>query len=275
MYHFWASPKSREKHMTHQHKKALTIFVLCSVIATAAFAALASAQTTGTLAAATATDSNIITLTGSGFDPSETVALKLQNQTDDSTVYNFTEAITTDDTGAFAVNITLPIGIYGTYDLTAETSTVTASTEITLSGAAALTASPDNSNIITAAGMGFNANETVTLQLNDTSTGSVYNFTENITTDNQGNFSATVIIPTSISGSYSLIASTSTASANTTITVPDFTGPTGATGSTGPAGSAGTDGTAGTPADNTFGYIAVALSLAAIVAVAYTLIKKL
>jgi hypothetical protein len=237
--------------------------------------ALVNAQTTPTLTITSTDDNNIITVTGNGFDPSKTVAINLQNSTDNSILYNFTEAITTDESGSFTADLSLPLGIYGTYNLNATTSPATAIKEITITGTSNLTASPDNSNIIQTIGTGFNTNQTVTLQLTDPTTGAIiYNFTENITTNTYGNFSTTVIIPTSLSGNFTLTASTSTTTANTTLTVPAFTGPAGIDGTPGTPGPAGIDGTPGAPADTTFGYILAMLSVIAILTSAFAFVKK-
>jgi hypothetical protein len=251
------------------------MFVFCSILIVATSVALVNAQPTLTLTITSTDDNNFITVTGNGFDPSKTVTLNLQNPLDGSIVYNFTEAITTNEDGTFTADISLPIGIYGTYNLNATTSTATATKEITLTGTATLSASPGNSNIIKTLGTGFNANQTVTLQLTNPTTGVVaYNYTEDITTDTYGNFSAIVIIPTSINGTFDLTVSTSTTTTNTTITVPNFTGPTGTDGLPGITGPAGTDGLSGTSADNTFGYILAVLSIIAIVTSALVFVKK-
>ncbi len=244
--------------------------MLCSVLVIA-YLSVANAATTGTLTATATSTSNAITLSGSGFDPTENLTLFMLNETDNSNLYNFTETITTDDAGAFTANVTLPSGFYGTYNVTAQTTNVDAFTEYTISGAATLSATPDDSNIMAVSGSGFNANQTLTLQLNDTSTTTAYTFLDNITTDSEGNFTSTVIIPTSISGSYTLVASTSTTTANATIAVPDFTGPTGITGATGATGAVGAD---GEPADNTTVVLALGISIVAMIVAIFTLMKK-
>lgn len=105
------------------------------------------------------------------------------------------------------------------------------------------TATPDNSNITQVVGSGFNASETVSLKLLDTTTGGeVYVFPENISTNVYGNFSGIVIIPTGINGTFNMTAATSSVSLSVEFTVPDLTGPQGAqgeTGETGPKGEAG------------------------------------
>jgi hypothetical protein len=135
---------------------------------------------------------------------------------------------------------------------------------------ASLSATPNNSNIFSVAGSGFNASETVWLRLvaNDAT---VYNFTETMVTDEEGNFSTTVIVPTSIYGTFNLTASTSSVSVYIEYTVPDLTGPTGATGATGETGPAGP---AGESADPMIGYAGIGLGIVAIVLAVYALAKK-
>lgn len=249
--------------------------MLCSLIALP-FIASANAATTPTLTASATDESNVISVEGEDFDTSETVHIALLNETDGTTVYNFTETITTDSSGDFTADLTLP-DVYGTYNLTACTSTIQAYTEFTiiLSETPALTVTPDDSNIIAVSGSGFNTSETVTLTLEDSDNETIYTFTEDLTTNTLGNFTAAVIIPTSINGDYTLIAETETgATANATITVPDLTGATGATGATGLSGEAGVDGEDGAAADNTIVYSAVILSIAAIAIAAVALTKK-
>jgi len=99
----------------------------------------------------------------------------------------------------------------------------------------------------------------------------VYMFPNITVTDSQGNFNSTEIIPTSLSGSYTLVASSSSATANATISVPDLTGPTGATGVTGENGVVGETGAS---VDSTIGYAAIALSIIAIAIAALAIEKK-
>ena len=257
--------------MTQKRKNTILLVIICSVLAVA-FISLASAQTTGTLTASATSNSGVIAVSGNGFDASDSVHLALLNETGGTAVYNFTETVTTDSAGNFSANLNLPLGIYGTFNLTAYTSTVTESTEYTIpQPAVAITVTPDDSNIIAVNGTGFNASEPVALTLADTTGTTVYTFPNNTATDSQGNFNSTEIIPTSLSGSYTLVASTSSATANATISVPDLTGPTGATGVTGENGVAGET---GAPADSTIGYTAIALSIVAIAIAALAVMKK-
>jgi hypothetical protein len=141
---------------------------------------------------------------------------------------------------------------------------------------ASITASPNDSSIISVAGTGFNASESVSLELVANGT-TFYTFTESIETDGGGNFSATVIVPTSIFGTYNLTASTSSVTAYTEQTVPDLTGPTGATGatgSTGATGATGATGVAGATADSSIGYAGIGLGLVAMVLAVYAITKK-
>ena len=86
-----------------------------------------------------------------------------------------------------------------------------------------------------------------------------YSFPENITTDLEGNFSTVVIIPTSLSGNYYLVASTESGQAYVDYTVPDLTGATGVSGATGEG------------ANNVLIYLAIALSITSILISYYAL----
>ncbi len=256
--------------MTHKHKNATAIIVLCSILAVG-FISLARAETsTSTLTATATDDETVLKLSGSGFDPAENVTLSMLNQTDSTVIYEFVENVTTDGDGTFSANVTLPPGYYGTYSFWAETSTETAYTDYTIIDATSILASPDNSNIIAVAGSGFNANENVTFTLTENET-TMYTFSDVITTDDKGSFEATLIIPTSINGDYTLIATTSKTTANTTVTVPDLTGPQGTAGTTGATGAVGSP---GTDANVTIGYFALVVSIAAIAVAMLTIIKK-
>jgi hypothetical protein len=260
--------------MTKKRKNAILLMILCGVLAVA-FISLTSAQTTATLTASATSDSGVIAVNGNGFDATDSVHLGLLNETDGTVVYNFTETVTTDSTGNFSANLSLPTGVYGTFNLTAHASTITAYTEYTIpQPATAIIVTPDNSNIIAVSGTGFNTSKTVALTLADTTGTTVYTFPNNTVADTQGNFNATEIIPTNLSGSYTLVASTSSATANVTISVPDLTGPTGAVGANGVAGETGATGDAGVPADTTVEYSAIVLSVVAITVATLALVKK-
>ncbi len=261
--------------MTQIHPNAKLALLLCSVLAFA-FISLAGAEAAAaaSLTTASASEGGVVSLSGSGFDASETVYIALVNKTSNSVVYNFTETPTTDNVGNFTADLTLPKNVYGTFNLTAHTSTITTYSEYSISKAeTAITVTPDDSNIITVNGTGFNSSATVTLKLADT-TQTVYTFQDSIKTDADGNFSATVIIPTSISGNYTLTATTSTATANATLTVPDLTGPTGATGAAGAIGKTGETGATGESADTTIAYVAITISIIAIAISAITILLK-
>ncbi len=262
--------------MNLQHKNALGILMLCTIVA-AALVSLANAETTTSLTATSTDNANTIELTGAGFDASENVTIKMLNATSDATLYTFPETVTTDSDGAFTATLALPPGYYGTYNFTAQISTHSANDQYLIDDAATLTSAPDDSNIINVVGTGFNAQENITLTLNDTSTSTAYTFLDTITTHADGTFNTTVIIPTSLSGNYTLIAASSTATANTDITTPDLIGPQGETGSigaTGATGVAGEAGTPGTPADTTILYFALVLSIAAVAVALVSLVKK-
>jgi cytoskeletal protein RodZ len=142
-----------------------------------------------------------------------------------------------------------------------------------------LNASPDNSNIVSVIGSGFDPSENVTLNLiaNETT---FYTFSESAATDEEGNFSGILIVPTSLSGTYNLTASTSDASAYVEYTVPDLTGPqgetgeTGATGATGVTGETGATGPTGASADPITGYAGIGLGLLATVLALIALTRK-
>jgi hypothetical protein len=206
------------------------------------------------------------------------VSLRLLNETTQSVVYNFTETLTTDTLGNFTGDVTLPTATYGTFNLTAHTSTVSAYTEYTIkepiTNTTTITVTPDDSNIIQIKGSGFNASETLAMTLLDSSNDTAYKFSNDTQTDVLGNFTVTEIIPTNLSGSYMLVASTSNRTANATITVPDLTGPTGTIGATGATGANGVVGATGVSADQTIEYAAIILSIVAIVVGALTFVKK-
>jgi hypothetical protein len=145
-----------------------------------------------------------------------------------------------------------------------------------------LTATPDNSNIFNFTGTGFNEDEEVTLEL-ETNDTTYYTITDDveITTDANGTFTATVIIPTSIDGGdYNLTASTDDYTAYIEVTIPELTGETGATGATGSTGetgqtgTAGEDGADGKDADSTLTYGAIGIGLLGLLVGTYAIIKK-
>jgi len=203
---------------------------------------------------------------GNGFNADESVYLALVNATTGVVVYNFTESITTNNMGIFTKEVTLPPATYGTYIIYARTSTVSANKEYTIAITATpkITISPPNSNIFKVAGSGFGALQIVAFTMVGNSPNSAYNFTDYAMTDNLGNFTTTLIVPTSISGNYTLIAGTRTGiTANAAITVPDLTGPKGDTGDTGNKGPKGATGPTGEAADNTMVYVAIIISVIA------------
>lgn len=142
---------------------------------------------------------------------------------------------------------------------------------------AAITATPDGSNIFRVIGTGFDADDNVTLTLVANGT-TYYNFTEALTSDTEGNFTAVVIVPTYITGAtYNLTASTSNVTAYTEYNVPDLTGPTGSTGPTGATGAAGENGVAGADgknADQTLTIGAIGIGLISLAIGVYAVIKK-
>ncbi len=261
-------------------QKQLAVLAVIGIMLAMPLLASASANTIATLNIIPTSDSKVITIIGSGFDPNEPVYLALANATSGVVVYNFTESITTSPIGTFATNLTLPPSTYGIFNIYAQTSTASANKDYSILPALnpKIAVSPANSNIIKVAGSGFSPYDTVFFTLvgigspgsNPTRSSinfvSVLNFTDFGVTDNMGNFSVTLIIPTSLSGNYTLSAQTRTgAAANAAITVPDFTGPKGDTGATGDRGAKGATGPAGENQDATWVYVALGLSVLAIV----------
>jgi hypothetical protein len=111
-------------------------------------------------------DSNVIEISGTGFDAQEKVTLELYQNT--TRMYTFTENITTNASGNFTSQINVPSGISGKYNFTASTSSNKASVEYTIQSskpASEISATPNNSNIVIVSGTGFNASDTVTLEL--------------------------------------------------------------------------------------------------------------
>lgn len=143
------------------------------------------------------------------------------------------------------------------------------------------TATPDNSNITNVMGSGFDPSEIVSLKLLNATTGEeVYVFPENILTDENGNFSGIVIIPTSIHGTFNMTASTSTVQLSIEFTVPDLTGPQGPqgpqgeTGPQGPQGEQGLQGETGESADVSLIYGSYGLAIAALLIAIAAMLKK-
>ena len=256
-------------------KQILAVLVALCIMVSVPILATASANTVATLTVAPTSNSNVITVIGNMFNANETVYLALVNQTTGVVMYNFTEAITTSSIGTFAKDVTLPPASSGTYIIYAKTSTVTASTLYTIANSAMpkIVASPANSNIIKVVGSGFSPMEGVGFIL-VSATGPAFNFTDIAVTDNLGNFTITLIIPTSINGNYTLMAQTRTGTtANAAITVPDLTGPKGDTGETGDKGAKGAAGPAGKDAESTMLYAAIIISIIAAVISIASLVK--
>jgi hypothetical protein len=136
-----------------------------------------------------------------------------------------------------------------------------------------LTATPNNSNIFKVTGQGFTPDEIVNLTLHN-ETAIVFNFA-NLTADSTGSINGTEIIPTSIPGANYNITATGLTS-NVTVTVVNYAVPnlTGATGPRGATGDTGDTGATGQAANMTISYVAVFLSLIAIVIAVITFIKR-
>jgi hypothetical protein len=260
-------------------KKALMTTVAVTLLAFLLVSSAHAQTATGTLTVTATQSPNIVTLSGSGYDPSATVTLGLYFADGVTEVAALPNSMT-DSQGNFSVNVTLP-PVYETaiYVFEANTTNVTGSQSCVLyspsdqqtgagsSGGPTIEISPDDSNIFNITGTGFEASATVSLELNQNQTAGTpaYIFPEQLTTDSQGNFSAVEIVPTTISGTYTLIASTSSSSASTTVTIPNLTGATGATGAgatVAPAAtSTGTSGQTGSATDTSLVYISIAFSI--------------
>ncbi|MCW3983895.1 MAG: collagen-like protein [Candidatus Bathyarchaeota archaeon] len=261
---------SKQQRINKRIQNFSILAVIC-VMLSMPILATASAATVATLMVVPTSNANVISVVGNGFDPNEPVYLALVNATTGVVVYNFTESIATTPQGMFSKEVTLPPATYGTYNVYAKTSSQVASREYTIaiSTTPKITVSPANSNIIKVVGSGFGSKQIVFFTMLGTAYSS-YNFTDYAVTDTLGNFTLTLIIPTSISGNYTLIAGTQTgATANAAITVPDLTGPKGDTGATGDRGPKGAAGPAGKDADNTILYAALIVSIiAAVISIA-------
>jgi hypothetical protein len=263
--------------MTQKNSAAKTIrsfailAVLCTIIAVPTLAVVDGAMV-AVLNVVPTSDPKVVTVMGSGFDQNEPVYLALTNATTGIVMFNFTETVATNGLGVFTKDITLPPGVYGVYNIYARTSNVAANKvyNFVVATNPKIAVSPPNSNIFKVSGSGFNPVEVVVFNLVDNRYASAYNFTDVGVTDTLGNFTVTLIVPTTLSGNYTLIASTRTGiTLNTPITLPNLIGPKGDTGETGDRGPKGPAGTDGASADNALVYVAVLVSvLSAVVSVA-------
>lgn len=263
--------------MNQKTLQKISIFaVLCTMLAMPVLAT-ANAATIATLTVIPTSTSNVVTVMGNGFDINEPVYLALVNQTTGAVIYNFTQTATTSPLGTFTSDVTIPSLPYGAYYIYAKTSTASATKEysVTFVPNPKIAASPANSNIIKVTGSGFTPNQAITFTLVQNVFISAYNFTDIGVTDALGNFTTTLIVPTSISGNYTLMAQSRTGlTANTAIIVPDLTGSQGETGEDGDRGAKGATGPAGKDADSTLMYVAVILSVIAIVVSIMGLLKS-
>ncbi len=262
----------KQKQQKYKKIQSLTILALLCTMLTLPMLTVADASTVAVLNVIPTSDSKIVTVMGSGFDPDESVYLALTNATTGVVLYNFTESAATSNIGIFTADLTLPSGIYGTYSIYAATSTVSANKEYTIRFQTnpKIAVTPPNSNIFKVSGSGFTPFDIAAFTLMDNRFASAFNFTDIGVADNQGNFTATLIVPTSLSGNYTLFVATRTGlTANASITVPDLTGPKGDSGDTGDRGPKGVAGEAGDAADNTLVYVAIIVSvIAAVLSVA-------
>lgn len=273
--------------MRYLHK-LLVLTLLSCILATASFATFAAAQNQASIAITQSGIPWIVDVMGQGFGDSELVVFTLQDPV--GNVVTILGQTTSDSSGNIMTSFSVPVDIDGQYIINATSPSANAAVPYYIEalptvsptpiGAPAVTASPENSNILNVTGKGLDSSKPVALNL--TSNGTVtYSFTEQITTNATGYFSAIVIIPTSLSGTFTLQASTTTRNATTQITVPNLAGPTGPagpTGATGATGPAGADSTSSSDNNNAtianVVYAALAISIIAIAIAIYVLIKK-
>jgi len=259
--------KMKQKQVHKKYQTVIVLAVLCSVLAMPMLG-VADAAAVAVLNVIPTSDSKVVTVLGSGFNPDEPVYLALTNATTGVVLYNSTEITATSSIGTFTADLTLPPGIYGTYSIYAETSTVSANKEYTIVFVTnpKIDVSPPNSNIFKVSGSGFTPFDVAAFALRDAYFASAFNFTDIAVADNQGNFTATLIVPTSLNGNYTIFAATRTGlTANASITVPDLTGPKGDTGDDGDRGPKGVAGESGEASDGTLVYVAIIVSVIAAV----------
>lgn len=110
----------------------MTIAILgLALVASIATFSTAGAATTDPSITATPDESNIFNVTGTGFDASDSVTLKLVANS--TTYYTFAENITTDVNGNFTAIVIVPTSTTGaTYNLTASTDNHSAYVEYTV-----------------------------------------------------------------------------------------------------------------------------------------------
>ncbi len=267
-------------------------FAVSLILLTIILVSSVQAQSTiGSVYVTLTSDPNVIAIAGSGFDASSPVSMGVYLR--DALLAVFPDA-RTDETGNFAANVSVPfVGESGIYIVMANTTNVVGYQPYvfyspgdipdTGSGLKSLSVSPGNSNIFNVTGRGLGASKSVTLRLTQAAGATAYTFADKMTTDSQGRFSMIAIVPTSINGTYTLVASTTSGNATVQVTIPNLkgapgqTGAPGATGATGATGETGATGAAG-QADSALAspleYASIALSIAAIAVSTYTLVKK-
>lgn len=139
---------------------------------------------------------------------------------------------------------------------------------------------PENSHIVQVTGVGFNVSSPVSieLQLNGSY---AYGYNGNVTTDENGAFSTLYIIPTGLSGAYTIAASVSNVTVLKDIAVPNLRGNDGLNGldgedfnatgniilNNGTQGAEGPKGDQGIMGNSTAGIVGICLSIAALVIV--------
>jgi len=271
-----------QKHLMIMFSLILLVVMLVSLVY--AQSTMGNVYVTSTL------NPNVITVAGSGFDASSPVSLGVYLR-DGVTLLAVLPDANTDDTGNFAANVSVPfVGTSGIYFVMANTTNVIGYQPYVFyspgdapapgSGPRSVSVSPDNSNIFNATGKGFGASKAVTLRLTLASGATAYTFADQMTADSQGRFSTIVIVPTSISGTYTLVASSTSGNATIQVTIPSLkgapgeTGMAGATGATGETGATGATGPAASTSGSPLEYASIALSIAAIVISAYALVKR-
>jgi hypothetical protein len=265
-------------------RKTLSFAISFTLLAIIMVSSVQAQSTIGNVYVISTLDPNVITVGGSGFDPSAPVSLGVYLRDGTTLLAVFPDA-RTDDTGNFAANFSVPlVGESGIYLVMANTTNVIGYQPYVFyspgdvpdsgSGPKAVSVSPDNSNIFNVTGRGLGTSKGVTLKLTLATGATAYTFADQITTDSQGGFSTIVIVPTSISGTYTLVASTASGNATTQVTIPNLKGATGQTGETGATGTAGATGPAGSAATTSLEYAGFALSIAAIAISIYALVKK-
>jgi hypothetical protein len=255
----------------HKNKILAVILIFCFLVS-AMFTVCAQAQSQAAIAVTKSPIPWVVNGVGLNFGAYEQVLISLYD-TNGVLVTDLAEGMT-DNAGNLMVTLALPLDLEGQFVITVKSETATASVECYLerfsetptAGPATIQVTPTNSHIMNVTGRGFDASTIVTLNLvNDNGT-TVYSIQQEVTTSSQGDFSAIIIIPTGMSGSYTLKAETPSTSATTSVTLPNLAGSMGATGAT---GADGVDGSS-----SNLLYVSLAVSVIALIVAAYAVVKK-